>query len=73
VPIVPEQVEIAIGKQLVFRGGKVHPFDQAGAHQDLAQPSCDICVKLRRGRSGVLFLTTDLTAEYIRINADYST
>ena len=51
VPILPEQVEIAIGKQLVFRGGKAHPFDQAGAHQELAQPSCDIRVKLRRGRS----------------------
>ena len=73
VPIHPEQVEIAIGKQLVFRGGKAHPFDQAGAHQELGQPSCDIRVKLRRGRSGVRFLTTDLTAEYIRINADYST
>ena len=73
VPIHPEQVEIAIGKQLVFRGGKAHPFDQAGAHRELGQPSCDIRVKLRRGRSGVRFLTTDLTAEYIRINADYST
>jgi glutamate N-acetyltransferase / amino-acid N-acetyltransferase len=73
VPILPDQLEIAIGKQLVFRGGQAHPFDQAGAHQDMAQPSCDIRVKLRRGRSGVRLLTTDLTAEYIRINADYST
>jgi glutamate N-acetyltransferase/amino-acid N-acetyltransferase len=72
VPILPDQLEIAIGTQLVFRGGKAHPFDQAGAHQDMAQPSYDIRVKLRRGRSGVRFLTTDLTAEYIRINADYS-
>jgi glutamate N-acetyltransferase/amino-acid N-acetyltransferase len=73
VPIVAEQVEIAIGTQVVFRGGKALPFDQASAHQELARPSCDIRVKLRRGWSGVLFLTTDLTAEYIRINADYST
>src|ERR1700733_1600071 len=63
VPILPDQLEIAIGKQLVFRGGQAHPFDQAGAHQDLAQPSCDIRVKLRRGRSGGRLLTTDLTPE----------
>ncbi|MGB0038119.1 MAG: bifunctional ornithine acetyltransferase/N-acetylglutamate synthase [Terriglobales bacterium] len=30
-------------------------------------------VELGRGRASVQFLTTDLTAEYVRINADYST
>jgi glutamate N-acetyltransferase/amino-acid N-acetyltransferase len=73
VPILPERVEIAIGKQVVFRDGKAHHFDEARAHRELSQPSCDIHVKLRRGRSGVLFHTTDLTAEYVRINAEYST
>jgi glutamate N-acetyltransferase/amino-acid N-acetyltransferase len=62
-----------IGEQLVFRNGAAHHFDQARAHRDLAQPSCDIRVRLQRGRSAIQFLTTDLTAEYVRINADYST
>jgi glutamate N-acetyltransferase/amino-acid N-acetyltransferase len=73
VPIHPEKVEIMIGAQLVFRNGAAHPFDETSAHRDLAQPSCDIRVRLQRGRSAVLFHTTDLTAEYVRINADYST
>jgi glutamate N-acetyltransferase / amino-acid N-acetyltransferase len=73
VPIRPERVEIAIGKQVVFRNGEAHRFDEAEAHRELALPSCDIRVKLGRGRSGVLFHTTDLTAEYVRINAEYST
>jgi len=30
-------------------------------------------VQLARGQQSVRFLTTDLTAEYVRINADYST
>jgi N-acetylglutamate synthase/N-acetylornithine aminotransferase len=34
---------------------------------------CDIRVRLGRGRHSMRFLTTDLTAEYVRINADYST
>ncbi len=73
VPVRPEQIEIAIGNQVVFRKGTVHAFDEAQAHHDLGQPRCDIRVKLKRGRSAVLFHTTDLTAEYVRINADYST
>jgi glutamate N-acetyltransferase/amino-acid N-acetyltransferase len=73
VPIQPQRVEIAIGGQLVFRRGTACRFDEAKAHQDLAQPTCRIGVKLRRGHSAVVFYTTDLTAEYVRINAEYST
>jgi len=73
VPIRPEQVEISIGDQIVFRKGTANPFDAMRAHQHLSQPVCDIGIKLRRGRSSILFHTTDLTAEYVRINADYST
>jgi N-acetylglutamate synthase/N-acetylornithine aminotransferase len=36
-------------------------------------PQCDIRVQLGRGGTSLRFLTTDLTAEYVRINADYST
>jgi len=73
VPIRPEQVEISIGDQIVFRQGAANPFDATRAHQHLSQPVCGIGIKLRRGRSSILFHTTDLTAEYVRINADYST
>lgn len=73
VPISPERVEISIGKQVVFRNGVPQRFDEAEAHRDLSQPSCNIRVKLSRGRSALLFHTTDLTAEYVHINADYST
>jgi len=72
VPIVPERVEISIGSQTVFRGAARH-FDPVKAHHELSQPRCDIRVKLGRGRSSLLFHTTDLTAEYVRINAEYST
>ena len=73
VPIDPSHVQIYIGRQKVCRDGVSHPFNERQAHRDLARPECDIRVQLRRGRSTVRFLTTDLTAEYVRINADYST
>ena len=73
VPIDPAKVNIFIAKQMVCHHGAACAFDEKQAHRDLSQPNCDIRVRLGRGRSSVKFITTDLTAEYVRINADYST
>jgi glutamate N-acetyltransferase / amino-acid N-acetyltransferase len=73
VALDPKRVSIYIGKQMVCKGGVAHRFDEARAHQDLSQAACNICVRLNRGTAGALFITSDLTAEYVRINADYST
>jgi len=69
----PTRVQIFIGNQQVCRNGTACVFNERLAHHDLARPVCDICVRLGQGRKSVKFLTTDLTAEYVRINADYST
>ena len=71
--IDPKRVDIYIAKQMVCKGGVGCSFDEARAHHDLAQPKCDIRVRLGCGQSNVAFVTSDLTAEYVRINADYST
>jgi glutamate N-acetyltransferase/amino-acid N-acetyltransferase len=72
-PIDPSRVQIFIGSQKVCRNGVACSFNERQAHRQLAQPVCDIRVQLGRGQQSVRFLTTDLTAEYVRINADYST
>jgi len=72
-PIDPSRVQIFIGSQKVCRNGVACMFNERQAHRSLAQPVCDIRVQLGRGHQSVRFLTTDLTAEYVRINADYST
>jgi glutamate N-acetyltransferase/amino-acid N-acetyltransferase len=73
VPIDPSRVQIFIGSQKVCRNGVACSFNERQAHRHLAQPVCDIRVQVGRGRDRVRFLTTDLTEEYVRINADYST
>ena len=73
VPIDPSRVQIFIGRQRVCRNGIACAFNQRQAHRTLAHPVSDIRVQLGRGQHAVRFLTTDLTAEYVRINADYST
>jgi len=73
VAIDPARIKIFIGNQMVCSKGVAFPFDQERAHRALAEPVCDVRVQVGRGPSAVRFLTTDLTAEYVRINADYST
>jgi len=73
VPVDPARIKIHIGDQEVCRNGAFHPFDESRAHDDLSQPDCSIRVQLHRGKTHLQFLTTDLTTEYVHINADYST
>ena len=71
--IDPKRVNIFIGDQQVCKAGQAFAFDEAAAHEHLSQSRCEVRVQLGRGRAQVRFYTTDLTAEYVRINADYST
>jgi glutamate N-acetyltransferase/amino-acid N-acetyltransferase len=69
----PHKISIAIGKQTVCRSGVACRFDTSTAHDELSKPECRVSLRLGRGKSSLDFLTTDLTAEYVKINADYST
>jgi glutamate N-acetyltransferase / amino-acid N-acetyltransferase len=73
VPIDPNKVQISIGKQTVCRNGTACVFDEKAAHQELSKAECEVGVRLGKGKASLLFLTTDLTQEYVKINADYST
>lgn len=73
VRVRPEHVNIFVGDQQVCRGGCACSFDQNIAHEHLSQALCDVRVQVGRGRNKLVFHTTDLSVEYVRINADYST
>ncbi len=73
VAVDPAQVSIQIGDQMVCRNGMGCAFDAKRAHKALAHPCSEVRIFLGRGGASIRFLTTDLTAEYVRINADYST
>jgi glutamate N-acetyltransferase / amino-acid N-acetyltransferase len=69
----PGKITIAIGEQTVCRGGAACEFDEKRSHQELLKPESRVSVKIGRGKASTEFLTTDLTPEYVRINAEYST
>ena len=70
----PAQTRIWVGDQPVFEyGGRARSFNEAAAHHAMSAPEYTIRIDLGAGNASTQFLTCDLTAEYVRINADYST
>ena len=72
--IDPARIDISFGDLPVCRdGGRAAQFDEASAHAYISQHEFSISIQLHQGQGSCVFWTTDLTAEYIHINADYST
>jgi len=72
--IDPERIDIWFGELRICRdGGRAAEMDVAAAHAYLQQPEFSITIELHQGEGACVFWTTDLTAQYVHINADYST
>jgi glutamate N-acetyltransferase/amino-acid N-acetyltransferase len=72
--IDPDRIDIHFGKLPICRdGGRAPGYDEAAAHEYIAQREFAISIQLHQGAGSCVFWTTDLTHEYIHINADYST
>ncbi len=70
----PAQVSIHIGGLPVFeRGSRSAAMDEAAVHRRMLEREYEIAVNIGKGPGACHFLTCDLTAEYVHINADYST
>jgi glutamate N-acetyltransferase / amino-acid N-acetyltransferase len=70
----PALVQIRIGEQPVFDlGVRSELFDKAAAHAAMMEREYTISIDLGLGNAECRFVTCDLTEEYVRINADYST
>jgi glutamate N-acetyltransferase/amino-acid N-acetyltransferase len=72
--IDPDRFDIRFGELAICRdGGRAPEFDEAAAHDYIAQREFSVTIELHQGAGSCLFWTTDLTHEYVTINADYST
>ena len=74
VPFNPPGVTLHVNGFLLYQNGTPAKFDGDAVSRSIAA-SRDTLVQLRfsEGQASVRFWTTDLTAEYIRLNADYHT
>lgn len=74
VPFDPEGVELHLNGTLVFSRGKPTQFDADSVSASIRdQRETSISLSFSEGDGRCEFLTTDLTAEYVRLNADYHT
>ena len=48
-------------------------MDRDAVHRRMLEREFEIAIHLGEGPGACLFLTCDLTTEYVHINADYST
>jgi glutamate N-acetyltransferase/amino-acid N-acetyltransferase len=72
--IDPQRIDISFGQLAICRNGaRAASFDESAAHAYIQQPEFSISIDLHQGPGTCKFWTTDLTHEYIRINADYTT
>ncbi len=70
----PAKVTVRIGAEPVYEGGMRSPaFDEARAHAVMKQRDYTISMNFGLGEAECRFVTCDLTEQYVRINADYST
>jgi glutamate N-acetyltransferase / amino-acid N-acetyltransferase len=73
VKLNPAKISIRIADQTVCHNGTGVSFDEQRAHAELSKSQALVTVRLGSGNAAIDFLTADLTQEYVRINADYST
>jgi glutamate N-acetyltransferase/amino-acid N-acetyltransferase len=72
--IDPDRIDITFGSLPICRdGGRAPSYDEAAAHAYISDEEFSISIDLHQGSGSCTFWTTDLTHEYIHINADYST
>ncbi len=64
----PERLTVSMNSVQVYLTGA-----PTGAVPDLAGPSCAIDLDLGLGEGSARYLASDLTYDYVRINADYTT
>jgi glutamate N-acetyltransferase/amino-acid N-acetyltransferase len=74
VPFDPSKVTLHLNGLLLYERGSPVDFDADAAAQSIAADrDTSIVLLLEEGSASARFWTTDLTAEYVRLNADYHT
>ena len=71
VPLQPSKVEILIQGQVLARGGMEVPFDEQAMKKLMNKKEVELVVNLNDGKASYDIYTTDLTYDYIKINASY--
>ena len=73
IPFDANTVDVWLGGQLLCENGATGPGDPAKARAALMDRDVEVRIAMKRGDATATILTNDLSAEYVRINAEYTT
>jgi glutamate N-acetyltransferase/amino-acid N-acetyltransferase len=73
VPLDPSKVEVALQGEVLAKGGREVPFSEERLRKLMDAREIELLVHLHDGRGSYDMYTTDLTYDYIKINASYRT
>jgi len=74
VDLLEEHISLSVNGIPLYKNGTPLPFDAKTASDSIRNNrDTHIELKITLGNSGVRYWTADLTAEYVRLNADYTT
>ena len=72
VKVNPDLIDLSIGEGLIYNHGVWGGIDaERIAHQAMQTTEYSISIRLNLGQEHFTLYTTDLSAQYVRINADY--
>ena len=71
VPIQPAKVEIILQGEVLAKNGIEMPFDEDKVKKLMEEKELELIVNLHNGRASYDIYTTDLTFDYVKINASY--
>ena len=73
VKILPEKITIKFGGLIVYDKGLVTKFDEDAMRKILAEHDIVVDINLGLGDAAATIYTCDLSFQYVKINADYTT
>jgi glutamate N-acetyltransferase/amino-acid N-acetyltransferase len=73
VPFREEECSLWINSIPLYQAGKPVPFEEQAVSAAMKTGEVEIDLRFTLGQAEVTFWTSDLTAEYVRLNADYTT
>jgi len=74
VPFDPRGVSLTVNGTLLYEHGSPVAFDEAAVSTSIRENrDTDVVLRFGEGKERCRFWTTDLTADYVRLNADYRT
>ena len=73
VPIEEANITIVLNDSVIFEHGRINDFDERELRKKMSEKNITLEVDLGMGKAEKTIYTTDMSYEYIKINAEYTT